>query len=295
MKGLVVVSLQYQYLEANFKEWLQTLGYAPSTAYNSPIQLREFFHYLEQQGVKRINQVKPGHVKAYCQYLLARPNTRTGEHISGAHVNKLLQALKNFSRYLKETGQGSIEVNQQLFKPGRKAIEVYSLDEVQHLYGQCGDDELGARDRAMLAVFYACGLRRNEGAQLDVQDIYTDRIYVRAGKNYKERYVPFTKATKQDLFDYLEHTRPSFKNSSTSKAFFLSARGTRLDGQSLYIRLKLLSEKAGIGKENGLHLLRHSIATHLLQSGMKLHRVARFLGHASLESTQIYTHLANET
>lgn len=294
MKQLPVNSPQYQYLENNFKQWLQVIGYAASTAYGSPIHLREFFHYLEQQGINKIHKIKQEHIKAYYKYLYTRNNRTTGGSITGSYINKHLHALKNFSRYMKETGQGNIEINLQHIKQTQQIKIIYTKEEIQKLYGQCDETVMGMRDRAILAVFYACGLRRNEGMQLDVQDIYTDRIYVRTGKNYKERYVPFTGTTKQDLFNYLTNARPQYINSNTNKAFFLSARGMRLNGQSLCLRVKRLCKETEIKKETGLHTLRHSIATHLLQSGMKLHRIAKFLGHASLESTQVYTHIVNE-
>lgn len=294
MKKLQVNSLQYQYLEINFKQWLQIIGYAKSTVYSSPVYLREFFHYMEQQGKDRLHKINPEQIKAYYKYLHTRKNTITGGSITGSYINKHLQALKNFSRYLKETGQGSIEINLQHIKQAKQIKHIYNKEEIKRLYSQCDESILGLRDKAMLSVFYACGLRRNEGVQLDVQDIYTDRVYVKSGKNNKERYVPFTKAVKENLYNYMDQARPQYRNSNTNPAFFLSARGRRIDGQSLCLRLSQLCEKAGVNKEAGLHTLRHSIATHLLESGMKLHRIAHFLGHSSLESTQIYTHIVNE-
>ena len=119
---------------------------------------------------------------------------------------------------------------------------------------------------------------------------------MRKGKNYKERYVPMTEAVKDDLENYIYVAREkirSFKNTKP-EALFLSMQVKRLCGNALIRRIHKLAESAGIQKEIGLHTLRHSIATHLLQSGMTLEEVKQFLGHSSLESTQIYTHLANE-
>jgi integrase/recombinase XerD len=147
----------------------------------------------------------------------------------------------------------------------------------------------------MLAVYYGCGLRRNEGINLDTSDVLMNKnlLYVSKGKNYKERYVPMTEAVKEDIMNYLDFARPMFL-CMQNNALFLSRSGSRLITQGMAIRLQKLKEKAGIDKEAGLHTLRHSIATHLLQSGMKLSQIKRFLGHSSMESTQIYTHVANE-
>jgi integrase/recombinase XerD len=150
----------------------------------------------------------------------------------------------------------------------------------------------------MLAIYYGCGLRRNEGVCLNVGDINFDRalVHVRKGKNYKERFVPISKASLKYLQDYIYDYRPELLHGSKAEALFLGYYGKRMGGQSLLLRLKYLQQQTEnldlIEKEIGLHTLRHSIATHLLQAGMKLEYIARFLGHGSLESTQIYTHLA---
>jgi integrase/recombinase XerD len=162
---------------------------------------------------------------------------------------------------------------------------------------------LGLRDKVMLDIFYACALRRNESVHLDVSDIdfKGKLIYVRKGKNYKERYVPANETILQHIRDYLDHGRPFLQKKDKTPALFISDKGYRTQGQSLLIRLLKLARLARIGKRTclsgrqvGLPTLRHSIATHLLQSGMKLHHIARFLGHDSLESTQIYTHIVHE-
>ena len=164
------------------------------------------------------------------------------------------------------------------------------------------DDEqmeaLQARDRAMLAIYYGCGLRRNEGVCLNAGDINFDRamVHVRKGKNYRERFVPISKTSLKYLQDYVYDHRPVLLQGNKSESFFVSQREGRVQGQTLLLRLKYLQHQSEnedlIEKEIGLHTLRHSIATHLLQGGMKLDSIARFLGHSSLESTQIYTHLA---
>jgi integrase/recombinase XerD len=134
-----------------------------------------------------------------------------------------------------------------------------------------------------------------------MDDILFDRqlVYVRAGKNYTERYVPANPKVLKDIQTYVQQARPTLLvKDQKETALFISQRGERPDGQSLGLRLKGLQEKTENdvlqNKKIGLHTLRHSIATHLLMGGMKLERVAQFLGHKSIESTQIYTHLAHE-
>jgi len=160
----------------------------------------------------------------------------------------------------------------------------------------CEGDLLGIRDRAMLGVYYGCGLRRSEGINLDMDDVNLEKgiLYVSRGKNYKQRFVPFTGMVKDDFYNYLKYSRPMLA-AGNDPAFFISQRGKRMCEQAMADRLQLLKEKALIDRPASLHTLRHSIATHLLQSGMSPEKIKRFLGHSSLETTQIYTHLKYES
>jgi len=122
-------------------------------------------------------------------------------------------------------------------------------------------------------------------------------VHVRKGKGYRERFVPITKQGLQHLQNYLYDARPYFMKDK-NEAFLITQTGKRLDGQMMLIRLKqLIQLTANVELQNKdihLHTLRHSIATHLLQNGMKLERIKEFLGHSSLESTQIYTHFIEQ-
>lgn len=151
----------------------------------------------------------------------------------------------------------------------------------------------------MLTVFYSCELRRNEVYHLDMSDINFEKsvLHVRKAKGYKERLVPITQQSLQHLQNYLYDARPYFCN-DRNEAFLVTQTGKRLSGQAMLIRLKqlvqLTANTALQNKDIRLQPLRHSIATHLLQNGMKLERIKEFLGHSSLESTQIYTHFIEE-
>ena len=167
---------------------------------------------------------------------------------------------------------------------------------VEALYAACEETPLGLRDRAMLALYYGCGLRRSEGVALDMGDVLLERamVYVRCGKNYRERYVPLAHGVARDLETYLLEVRPLLAHPKT-RALLVSVRGRRIGGQSLLLRLRRLQEQAGVlpNTQIGLHTLRHSVATHLLEAGMPLEEITQFLGHQSLESTQRYTHLVD--
>lgn len=302
MKSLNLENIKHLQLEKGFKNWLELTGYAATSVYGMPNYIREFLHYLETES-KPLETLEPQDINTYFFHLKHRRKQRRtacpasgGGALSNNYLHKHLQAIKKFSHYLKETGQGNFETDIILPEQKGKTPEILTKEEIKQLYAACGSSPIGLRDRAMLSVFYGCGLRRTEGVNLDLADFLSDKnlLYVRKGKNYKERYVPLTPEIKQDLQEYLDYGRSSQIKDALETALFLSERGTRITGQSLHLRLKQLLSKAEITKDAGLHTLRHSIATHLLQSGMKLQNIARLLGHKSLESTQLYTHIINE-
>jgi integrase/recombinase XerD len=296
MKHLELKNQNHIRLEKSFKEWLSLTGYAESSVYQLPNYTREFLHYLETNG-KSLESTTAQDINAYFFHLKNRKKQRREGFLSSSFLNKHLQSICCFIRYLKETEQAYLETDIILPQAKPKLPEILTQEEIRQLYEACDTSPIGLRDRVMLTVYYGCGLRRNEGVSLDIPDFLTDKnlLYVRKGKNYKERYVPLTPEIKQDLQEYLDYGRSSQLKDFSNEAFFLSERGTRITGQSLMLRLKCLLSKAEITKDAGLHTLRHSIATHLLQSGMKLKNISKFLGHSSLESTQIYTHITNET
>jgi integrase/recombinase XerD len=288
---------QYKRLLNSFEKWLSTLEYAESTVYVSTHYLRDFFTYLEQSGINELQEINKTVIEIYHEHLHTRKNKRQSGGLSQNYITSNISALRRFVKYLQVTGKDAFEICLQTSVEKEKIRMVLTRAEIDSLYNACGNDALGIRDRAMLAVYYGCGLRRNEGTALDTSDILLKEklIYVQKGKGYRERYVPMTEAVKEDLENYLFVARKEFLDTDDNPALFISARGTRLHGNSLINRLKKLAEAAGIEREIGLHTLRHSIATHLLQSGMSLENVSKFLGHQSLESTQIYTHIVAET
>lgn len=305
MKNLVLKNSRYEYLEKAFTEWLNVLGYSPMSAYNMPSLVREFLHFLESNKINHIRELKQQHYKKYFNYISSRGNQRRGGGLSNNYLNKHIQALEKFYEFLNHKGVQDIPpVTIRHLKLDKENITVLTIDEIQQLYKATEKESdnpkqqaFNARDRAMLTVFYGCGLRRNEGVNLHVDDINFDTrvIHVKKGKNYQERLVPFSKTGLQYLQEWFYDYRPGLVKSKKESHLFISFRGTPMRGNALYKRLKLLQLETGDPdlqkKETGLHTLRHSIATHLLQNGMELQKIQRFLGHRSLESTQIYTHL----
>jgi len=310
MKTLTLQSEAYRYIIASFKEWLQTIGYSEQTVYQLPNYIQEFLFYAESKGYAGLYQITNDLIKEHYYKLKLRTNKRKSGGLSAAYLNKHLQAFQKFSDYLRQNGRLLLpKLDIQTEEDNSEVTDILTQEEIKQLYeitnlqyeqkkndkGIVYYEAMQLRDRAMLSIFYGCALRRNEVVHLDIGDIHFEKnlLHVRKGKGYKERMVPITKQSLQHLQNYLYDGRPYFCNDK-NEAFFVTQSGKRLGGTMMLIRLKQLIQFTGnaelMQKDIHLHTLRHSIATHLLQNGMKLERIKEFLGHGSLDSTQIYTH-----
>ena len=293
----------YILLLQSFKEWLQLLNYSGFSIQPLTNSVRDFLLYQEENNKLVLEQLAATDANEFMLQLQQQTGKRTKKPFSSGHINKQIQALKLFSRYLRETGRSNTGFILQRMEERRSKPVWLTKEEIQRLYEATeappsgGWGALGIRDKAMLAVFYGCGLRLNEGASIELKDIDATQkiLHVRKGKHYKERFVPVADKNLEAIQLYIDYARPQLlQQIRTDRLFIAALKGRPIHKQSLYIRIKTLVKRAEIKKRVGTHTLRHSIATHLLQSGMKLERIQQFLGHGNLDSTQIYTHLLNE-
>jgi site-specific recombinase XerD len=319
MKSLQLHSSHYQYLEKAFKEYLQILGYAEPTVKGWPVHVREFLFFLEKQSIQQITTVSSRNVDDFIYHIKRRSNRRKkGQALSGNHINTIINAVNTFAKFLNSTGKYILDITPKREFADTEERTILTIEEVKQLYEATflphrqNPVAIGQRDRAIIAVFYGCGLRRSEGMNLNVTDIDLQQklLFVRKGKGNKQRYVPIANRHAEDLRSYLQEGREWFlydhystwhnerhgkpyekKEVADETAFFISMYGSRFTAMD--DRLKYLQKKANIEKNVTLHGLRHSIATHLLSSGMDIEEIAKFLGHSSLASTQIYTHIVN--
>jgi site-specific recombinase XerD len=285
-------------LHKSFIEWLQLLNYSPLSIPVLSSSVYEFLQYQESTGKLSLEQLAATDANSFIELLQTQTGKRTGKPLSSGHINKQIQSLKLFSRYIRQSGRSIVGFSLRRLEQRRSKPVWLTEHEMQQLYEAIPDTILGARDKAMLAVYYGCGLRLNEGASLELNDIDSTRkvLHVRKGKHYKERFVPVAQKNFEEIKLYLQYGRPQLLQEYKTEAIFIDAnKGHPMQKQSLYVRIKKLVKKAQIKNKVGTHTLRHSIATHLLQSGMKLERIQQFLGHSNLDSTQLYTHLKNET
>jgi integrase/recombinase XerD len=291
----------YNRYTESFKEWLQVINCSQGSIERMPKQLQEFFQWMNTNNITSLEQITRQQVNLFYDYLkYERKSQHTDTFLRPQTLNGYIRCLKLFAHYLEETQQGFLPVN-LLYEKGEAHIrQILTTEEVQQLYQSTSEDFYGIRERAMLSIYYGCGLRSSEGIALDVEDVMMDRkiIYVRKGKGYKERYVPFIENQREDFEHYLKQSRPRLLRGENEKAFFIGHQGKHISYNMLLKTLKQLQQRTGNEtlkqKTIGMHALRHSIATHLMQRGMKFDYIGQFLGHVNLNSTQIYTHLAHE-
>jgi integrase/recombinase XerD len=210
-----------------------------------------------------------------------------------------IAALKSMFRFLREEGLVDENPTEQLRSPrsGRTLPKALSIEQVDLLMATVYEDDTpeGVRDAAMFEVLYAAGLRVSELVGLDLRDLDMESGSVRCiGKGSKERVVPLHAQAIESVDTYLETIRPIHERQRQEQALFLNRNGRRLTRQAFWLRLKRAARAAGISDHISPHTLRHSFATHMLRGGASLRHVQEMLGHASIATTQIYTHLTSE-
>ncbi len=212
---------------------------------------------------------------------------------------RLISSIKAFFKFLLVNDLIQEDPTDQLDAPrlSRKLPEVLTYDEVQTLFSTFDMSEKHAtRNRAMLETLYACGLRVTELIELKISNLVLDIGFVKViGKGNKERIVPIGDEAIKHIQFYLETERRQIKTDAANEnILFLNRRGKKLSRVMVFLIIKDLVEKSGIQKTVSPHTFRHSFATHLLEGGADLRAIQDMLGHESITTTEIYTHLDME-
>ncbi len=248
----------------------------------------QFLSYLDQKGVTSLNQVSRKQVLDHLMAMKARG-------MSTNSISRHLVSIKVFFRYLQQEGLLDKNVTDTMDSPKLWKILPDTLSEKEVELLLAAPDErkpLGIRDRAILELFYASGLRVSELANLQLSSLRLDDGYLRViGKGRKERVIPVAKDSADILRRYLEEVRPLLCDNPHLQNVFVSKRETALCRQRLWQIIKQHAKNAGIMKNVTPHTLRHSFASHLLQNGAPLRVIQEMLGHADIATTQIYTHV----
>ena len=223
-----------------------------------------------------------------------------GDHrpSSPATIHRKSACLRSFYRHLRREGLRDSDPTATLSAPrkNRKLPHVLTRGEVERLLSQPrGTDPHALRDRALLELMYACGLRASEAIGLALNDVDVEERVLRArGKGSKERLVPIGQAAARAVGLYLERGRAALVKGSAETALFVNFRGGQLTRQGLYKIVRRHAVTAGLADRMSPHTLRHTFATHLLAGGCDLRSVQEMLGHADVSTTQLYTHLSSE-
>jgi integrase/recombinase XerD len=284
----------YQEEAINYKKHLDILGLKPETTQVRYLYLIEFFSWLEILQIQQLQDIRTVEIAKYYDYLLQRKSTRTGQNIKQKSIYDHMRNLQQYLGYLLDLGKIKTSPASHLkFRNPTEKVEriIFTQNEIQELYNVSNKQE-----KAILSIAYGCGLRVGELSLINKEDIrFTENLLiVQKGKNSKRRIIPINTKVAQELQNYLES-----QEESKNKAIFLNSKKQRMQEWTFNSTLKTLISKTKFGQKFsteelnkiGIHSLRHSIATHLLENGMKIEQVQTFLGHSHIESTEIYTHI----
>lgn len=279
----------FQTPENSFTQWLQRLGYHPNTIQGHRRKIHRFFVYLESQGIARLEDVAPNIIKGYEIHLDQSP-------LSSRTLASYLSTLRLFDHYRQNYGEPPLLTTKLRVTPEIETQRtLFTQANIKALYKATDQSVMGYRNRAILSLYYGCGLRATEGLRLKVEDVYleTALLQVKQGKFYRSRYVPLSPQVQIHLKEWLTFARPLVLKKPSDRVLVHSKGGYK-DPKSFSDQLEKVRNKTQVPHKITLHSLRHSIATHLLENGMTLEQIRQFLGHQSLEVTQRYTHFAYE-
>ncbi|EMF0074034.1 site-specific tyrosine recombinase XerD [Enterococcus hirae] len=253
--------------------------------------LLQYLHYLEDEQINSWQDVDRYVVINYLEKM-------HDEKKAPATVTRMITSLRRFHQFLRQERLTDHDPMQHIDTPKKvqKLPSTLSLTEVERLIETPDTTKnLGIRDRAILEVMYATGMRVSELVGLKLSDLHLSLGLVQTlGKGDKERIIPLGDYAIQWLERYLDEARPLLVANPSETHVFVNHHGTGLSRQGIWKNLKQLVREAGINKEVTPHTLRHSFATHLLENGADLRTVQELLGHADISTTQIYTHITKK-
>ena len=286
--------MNYTILKKGFKNYLQlerNMSENTVQAYLHDVDM--LIDYLEQENnSKPMNRIVLDDFTGFFAYL-----NKSG--LEAYSQSRTISGVKAFFKYLFNEQIIDVDPSELIEspKPGKKLPDILSEEEIEEMIGAIDlSRPEGERNRAILETLYGCGLRVSELIDLKISDLhFNEEIISVTGKGNKQRLIPIGGAAKKQILIYKNQVRihqPVYKKDED--ILFLNRRGKKMSRQMIFIIIKTLAEKAGIHKTVSPHSLRHSFATHLVHHGADLRAVQELLGHVSITTTEIYTHLNNE-
>lgn len=253
--------------------------------------VRQFTEWLTANGVSDVLSASQENISDYLAFLQS-------EGKSGATVSRCLASLKNFYAYVITSGfmeASPVSGDLHVLRGEKKLPQILTGKEVELLLAQPSCvDEKGFRDKAMLEVMYATGIRVTELIDLDIDDVNLELGIVKCRNAKKSRVIPLYPAAQKALAVYIRDVRMLMISDPSEPALFVNISGNRMSRQGFWKILKYYQGKAGIEKEITPHTLRHSFAVHLLENGADLGSLQELMGHQDISSTQMYTHMINQ-
>ena len=252
--------------------------------------LKGFSRFMKESGVLDPAKVNRTNVMAYV-YELQKQNK------AGATVSRNIASIRSFFQFLQRNGvvTENPAAELELPKVEKKVPEILSLEKVELLLEQPdGEEDKEVRDKAMLELLYATGIRVTELISLKVEDINLPLEYIRCGSDAKSRIIPIGAQAKLSLRRYLEKVREHMVLRADEEILFVNCNGKPMTRQGFWKIIKAYAKKAGIEEDITPHMLRHSFAAHLIENGADLRSVQEMLGHSDISTTQIYTKLTNQ-
>ncbi len=251
--------------------------------------LETFLNYIEDIGLRDLSEINSDHISSFFKLL---KNLGLNERSSARYFS----SIRGFFKYLikNEYVESSPIEKMKAPKISRKLPSVLSIDEINLILNSPStEDKYGIRDKAILEVFYACGLRVSELINLKIVDLFLKENLIKVfGKGRKERLIPIGSTAIACIENYLTQSRPFLKKNLQSENYlFLSNRGKKFSRMGVWKIVKRYVEQTNIKKEIHPHTFRHSFATHLIEGGADLRSVQEMLGHSDISTTQIYTHI----
>lgn len=286
----------YPYL-LKYNETMLLRGYSDSTLNRRESDIRRFIGWCDDRSLDHPNQITKPILERYQRYLFYYRQERNDRPLSPTSQNHYLTSVKQYFKWM--TQQNYLLYNPAsellIIKPNASLPIVLSIEEIERLMQQPDMSKSeGIRDRAILELFYSTGIRRTELLSLKLQHISLSQktVYIHQGKGKKDRLIPVGECALHWIKRYLTETRDQLLTDIQQDALFLNDYGNVFRDNKLGDKVKRFMKNAGINVPGSCHLLRHAMATHMLENGAELRFIQAMLGHSNLSTTQIYTHVS---
>jgi integrase/recombinase XerD len=288
------------YLTGRYLEWMRVRNYSAQTLYGRGKMLRYFRGFAEQIGLTQARQITRAVIIAYQSYLY-HYRKKNGGALTVSTQKHWLLAVQDFFSWLTKEGlilynpASDLDLPRAEFRLPKVILSATDVEAILNVPDIATGH--GVKMRTIVEVFYSTGIRRQELCNLNLGDVDYDRSLLRIeqGKGHKDRFSPIGERALRWVEKYLAEVRPTLLPSINEQALFLNSEGNRITPGRLGSQVGDLVRAAGIGKVGSCHLFRHSFATLLLENGCDVRYVQEMLGHAKLETTALYTHVAVKT